>query len=217
MSNPADAGAQAVLGGTFNPIHNGHLRCAMELTERMAFAHTRLMPSAQPPHREIPQCSAEHRAAMVELAIEGEPRLSCDRRELLRDGPSYTVDSLRELRDELGAAVSLSLVMGYDALQGLARWHRWRELLDFAHVLVIARPGSTLPDRGEVADWLREHRAADQGEVTKLAHGKVWVEELRLLPISSTEIRGLLQSGQSARYLLPQTVLDYIHKHGLYN
>jgi nicotinate-nucleotide adenylyltransferase len=212
----AQAGPVAVLGGTFNPVHFGHLRSAVELVEHLGLAQLRLMPAAVPPHRELPGCSAEHRAAMVELAIRGESRLLCDRRELARSGPSYSIDSLIELRAELGADTPVLLVIGCDALLGLADWHRWRELLDYAHIVVLARPGWQLPEAGELGAWLARHRAADQCPLREAPSGCVHVEALRPLDISATEIRALLQSGKSVRYLLPEPVLDYIATHGLY-
>ena len=205
-----------VLGGTFNPVHYGHLRSALELVEHLGLAQCRLMPSAQPPHRDAPGCSADHRAAMVELAVRGEPRLVCDRRELDRDGPSYTVDSLQELREELGASQSLVLIVGCDALLGLPTWHRWQALLDLAHIVVLARPGWTLPDGGDLGAWLARHRPVDTAVLHENPSGGVHVESLRPLAISATEIRHLLESGKSARYLLPEQVLDYIEAHDLY-
>ncbi len=205
-----------VFGGTFNPVHYGHLRSALELAERLELEHVRLMPSAEPPHRAAPRCSAEHRAAMVELAVAGEPRLLCDTRELRRPGPSYTVDSLIELREEFGSGRSLCMVLGCDALLGIDRWQRWQELLSLAHIVVIARPGWSLPERGVVADWLHQHRLPAAQELRSAPCGGILVEELRPLAISSTEIRELLASRRSARYLMPQTVIDYIESRHLY-
>jgi nicotinate-nucleotide adenylyltransferase len=153
---------------------------------------------------------------MVELAVADEPRLMCDHRELRRSGPSYTIDSLIELNDELNDACSLTLVMGCDALLGLATWHRWEELLDWAHVLVIARPGWQLPTLGPVADWLAEHPPVSPAIVQRQRAGAVMIEEMRPLPISATEIRDLLREGRSARYLLPEGVLRYIERCELY-
>ena len=205
-----------VFGGTFNPVHYGHLRSALELVEHLDLAQCRLVPSAQPPHRDAPGCSAEHRAAMVELAVRGEPRLVCDRRELDRDGPSYTVDSLQELREELGASQSLVLIVGCDALLGLPTWHRWQALLELAHIVVLARPGWTLPEGGALGAWLVRHRLAHSAALRDRPSGGVHVESLRPLAISATEIRSLLESGKSARYLLPEQVLEYIESHKLY-
>lgn len=204
-----------VLGGTFNPVHYGHLRSALELVQSLGLEQLRLMPCAVPPHREAPTCSANHRAAMVELAVAGEPRLACDSRELQRSGKSYTIDSLIDIRDELDAGQSLCLVMGCDAVLAIDTWHRWQELLDWVHIVVIARPGWHLPQAGVVAEWLERHRLAPEA-LRQTPAGGIIIEELRPLAISSTEIRDLLAVGQSARYLLPEAVLDYIQLHHLY-
>ncbi|MCB1688637.1 MAG: nicotinate-nucleotide adenylyltransferase [Halioglobus sp.] len=205
-----------VFGGTFNPVHYGHLRSALELVERLQLTQLRLMPSGQPPHREAPECSATHRAAMIELAVQGEPRLACDMRELQRLGKSYTIDSLIELRGELGAGVGLCMVLGCDAVLDITSWYRWQELLDWAHIVVIARPGWELPGEGEVAQWLKRHKVEDPQRLRYRPAGCIAIEELRPLAISSTEIRDLLAAGRSARYLLPQSVLDYIETNTLY-
>lgn len=215
MSSPAQAPV-GVFGGTFNPVHYGHLRSALELVETLELEHIRLMPSAEPPHREAPLCSAEHRAAMVQLAVTGEARLLCDMRELHRPGPSYSIDSLAELRVEFGVARSICMVLGCDALLGINRWHRWSDLLSLAHIVVIARPGWALPDEGVVAQWLQQHRLQDAAGLRRAPAGGILVTRLRPLSISSTEIRELLASGRSARYLMPQNVLDYIESHHLY-
>ena len=213
MASDAPVG---VFGGTFNPVHYGHLRSALELTERLQLEHLRLMPCASPVHRQAPDCSAIDRAAMVELAVRGEARLRCDPRELHREGPSYTIESLEELRAEFGPERSLCLVMGFDAMLQLDTWHRWQELLEVAHIVVIARPGWKLPTSGVVADWLSRHRSSAEEALRLRPFGSVRVEELRPLAISSTEIRTLLRSGYSARYLLPESVLNYIKEHHLY-
>jgi len=216
LTPTAAPGAIGVLGGTFNPVHFGHLRSAVELLERLQLAQLHLMPCAVPPHREMPACSAEQRAVMVERAVRDEPRLLCDRRELARNGPSFTVDSLADMRREFGAERSLSLIVGFDAVLKLDTWHRWQDLLDLAHLVVIARPGWELPRRGPLADWLNEHRTRDRSALNASACGGVLVEELRPLAISSTEIRELLAAGRSVRYLLPEPVLGYIETHHLY-
>ena len=205
-----------VFGGTFNPVHYGHLRSALELVERLQLEQLRLMPSASPPHRDAPECSAERRAAMVELAVSGEPRLICDAREMQRPGKSYTIDSLIELRGELGAQQGLCMVLGCDAVQDIATWHRWQELLDWAHIVIIARPGWQLPRAGKLAQWLKAHQLESPELLRQRPCGGIVIEELRPLAISSTEIRDLLASGRSARYLMPQSVLDYIQTHTLY-
>jgi len=213
---PAPLVPVGVFGGTFNPVHYGHLRSALELAERLQLEQLRLMPCAVPPHREAPACDARHRLAMLELAVAGEPVLACDDRELRRGGKSYTIDSLIDLRRELGPTGSLCLVMGCDAVLALPTWHRWEELLDWAHVAVIARPGWELPDSGPVARWLHGHRFTDPATLRQRPGGGVVVAELRPLAISSTEIRALLARGASPRFLLPDAVLEYIRVHDLY-
>lgn len=205
-----------VFGGTFDPVHYGHLRSALELVERLGLQELRLMPCSVPPHRGTPGCSADDRAAMVALAVDGEPRLRCDTRELDRPGVSYSIDSLLELREELGGGHSLCMVMGCDALLGITGWKRWQELVDVAHIVVMARPGWTLPAEGAVAHWLDRHRSDTDDVLRTAACGSVLVQELRPLAISSTEIRQLLAEGRSPRFLLPGPVLDYIQDRQLY-
>lgn len=206
-----------VFGGTFDPIHYGHLRSALELSESLALEQLHFMPCAIPPHRELPGCSPEQRAAMVELAVAGEARLLCDSRELQRPGISFTIDSLIELRQELADDKSLSLIMGCDALLKITSWHRWEELLDWAHVIIIARPGWHLPANGPIAEWVKSHSLGADADITERAGGGILIKELRPLAISSTEIRVILAAGRSARYLMPEPVLDYIYSHNLYN
>ena len=216
------SGAIAVFGGTFDPIHYGHLRTAQELLQRLPLAELRFVPARQPPHRGAPAASAEQRAAMVALAIAGQPRLRCERRELKRGGLSYTVDTLESLRGELGPDTPLVLVLGCDALLGLRSWHRRERLLELAHWLVVARPGWSLsaldaPGDGDAfpARLLRERRV-EAAELTRRAAGGVLSCALTPRDISSTRIRALLQSSASVEGLLPAAVLAYIQSRGLY-
>jgi len=205
----------AILGGTFDPVHFGHLRPALELS-LMGFDEVRLMPCHVPAHRETPHCSAEQRLAMVELAVKNEPQLSVDRREIEREGESFTVDTLTEMRDELGDQVSLNLVMGMDAFLGLAKWRQWERLAELANIVVTERPGSVVPVTGVMERFLNARRVSSMDTLCKAANGRVLVQQLVLLDISATRIRALINSGQSARYLLPETVWDYIEQHRLY-
>jgi nicotinate-nucleotide adenylyltransferase len=209
-------GPVGILGGTFNPIHYGHLRSAVELRDRLGLAQVRLMPAAVPPLRDEPCCPAKQRAEMVHLAVADEPGLVCDERELQREGLSYTVDSLQEIRAELGADTSLSLILGTDAVAQLDRWHRWQELLDYAHLVVIDRPGWELPQTGIVGDWLQRHLTSAAATLQHRPGGNIFLESLRPLAISATEIRQLIAVGQSPRYLLPDAVWKLIQSAGLY-
>ncbi|WP_428818867.1 nicotinate-nucleotide adenylyltransferase [Microbulbifer sp. MCCC 1A16149] len=205
----------ALFGGTFNPVHFGHLRMALELKEVLGFEEMRLLPSHQPVHRAAPGVTAEARRDMLALALADCPALQLDQRELLRAGPTYTVDTLEELRAELGEGVSISFCMGLDSLLGLPGWHRWERLIELAHLVVVARPGWQFPAQGEVAELLATHRG-DIGDLQQRAAGRILVREQTLLPISATGIRSLIESGRSPQYLLPQRVLEYIQTHQLY-
>lgn len=205
----------AILGGTFDPVHIGHLRSAVELREQLGCDELRLIPARIPPHRRQPVASAEHRLQMLRLAVADEPGLVVDDRELQRDGPSYTYDTLRGLRAELGADCSLALVMGVDACAALDSWHRWHELFDLAHLVVMARPDTRLPVTGVVADALRP-RLADSAALDVGNAGAVVRVALTPLPISATAIRTLVAAGRSPRYLLPDAVWRYIVQHRLY-
>lgn len=205
----------AILGGTFDPIHFGHLRPALELSQ-MGFDEVRLMPCHIPAHRGAPRCSAEQRMAMVELAVQNEPRLAVDTRELDREGDSFTVDTLIDMRDELGTQVSLNLVMGMDTFLGLPQWRQWERLAKLANIVVTERPGSAIPVSGVMARFLKARRVDSIDALCEVANGRVLVQQLALLDISATRLRALIGSGQSARYLLPESVWDYIEQHRLY-
>lgn len=204
-----------LLGGTFDPIHFGHLRPALEVLESLQLDELRFLPAGVPPHRAPPAVSSEHRAAMVALAIAGTPRFRLDTRELERHGPSYTVDTLETLRAELGPAVPLVMLLGADAFAGLDRWHRWEHILQLAHVVVEHRPGADL--RWELGGPQRQRFASDPEQLRAAPAGCLWVAEVTALAISATQIRDTLANGRSARFLLPDAVLDYIQEHRLYS
>ena len=217
-----DVNGIGIFGGTFDPIHIGHLRTAVELRKVLALSEMRLVPSATPPHRTQPESSAEHRLAMLQIALGSEssapePGLIADDRELQREGPSYTWDTLKELRAEAGPNTPLCLCIGMDSLIDLNQWHRWQELTDMAHIVVAARPGWHLPKSGEVLDFVRAHRATDIEQVQSTPKGKILIMEMTLLPVSATGIRQALQRGESIRYLVPEKVIDYIRQHQLYS
>lgn len=207
--------AIAVFGGTFDPIHIGHLRAAIELRERLGFDEVRLVPCHQPAHRATPAVDSMARRDMVAMAIAGETGLVLDERELRRDGPSYTIDTLIATRAEIGADKTLALVIGADAFAALDSWHRWRELLDFAHIVVMERPAAVLPQSGPVAELLAQYRG-DVSALRTRTHGAIVPFALPPLWVSATALRQLLAAGNSPRYLLPDVVWDYIRERGLY-
>lgn len=208
--------AIGIFGGTFDPVHIGHLRTALELRARLGLREMRLIPAARPPHREPPGVTAAHRLAMLRLAIAGEAELVADDRELRRPGPSYTIDTLAELRRELGGDIGLCLCVGMDSLVKLTAWRRWQELTATAHLVVAARPGWHLPTRGAVADWLVGRVTDDPARLREAPGGCVLVLEMTLLPVAATQLRADLAGGRSVRYLVPDAVIDYARKHHLY-
>lgn len=208
-----------ILGGTFDPIHFGHLRMAQELYEELGLAKIRFIPAAIPPHRPNPQSETLHRAEMVRLAIAGNPAFSLDTRELQRPGASYTFDTLTELRAELGDQTPLCLLLGSDAFLGISTWHRWQELLTLAHIVVAHRPGAS-PHEDAMTPTLREvwrvHQTSHHEALQETACGKILLQTITALDISASRIRNRLHHGRSPSYLLPESVCDYIHTHHLY-
>lgn len=205
-----------LLGGTFNPIHLGHLRMAQELAETLNLNEVRFIPSANPPHKPAPDISAEHRAAMVQLAIANNPLFTFDNRELRRTGASYTIDTLQSLRSELGADVSLVLFMGSDAFTKFHTWHRWQEIINLCHIALVQRPLASKEPLPKILDtFLHNHYSENTQDLHETSAGFVTMQAITPLEISSTAIRNALQNKRSARYLTPQCVLDYIEQHQL--
>lgn len=209
----------AILGGTFDPIHVAHLAVAWEASELLD-AEVRLMPAAVPPHRPPPIADATTRVAMLRAALSGQDRLGLDTRELARGGPSYTIDTLAELRAEEGAR-PIVLLMGADAFAGLPSWHRWRELFDVAHIGVLSRPHARRAWPAELAGELATRHAAGPDSLHDRPAGKVIELDVTPLDISATRIRELLAAGRQPRYLLPDALFDdpallapYRRRHG---
>lgn len=204
-----------ILGGTFDPIHIGHLRPAIEARDAIGLAEVRLLPNHIPPHRANPFCSSEQRLAMVALAAAENPGFVVDERELKRDTPSWTIDTLIELRGEL-PDTPLCFLMGMDSLLSLPSWHRWQELLDYAHLVVSTRPGWQPDYPAEVAALLTRHQAREVAELHRLRHGRIWLADNLPIELSATRLRERLAAGADPRYLLPPSVAEYIRQQGLY-
>ena len=198
-----------IFGGTFDPIHYGHLRTALEILDALALDTMLFIPAGQPPHRRAPRASAELRLAMVQAAVAGEARFQVDDRELKRSGPSYMVDTLAELKRQ-HAGSALVLVLGTDAFLGLPGWERWREIFDQAHVTVAHRPGWWLQAEGELAALLAERFEADTRKALERPAGHILLRPVTQLEISSTRIREEAAAGRELRYLVPDAVRDLI-------
>lgn len=200
-----------LFGGTFDPIHFGHLRPVQEASGRLQFDSVVFIPAGIPPQRPPPQASAAQRRDMVALAIEGDPRFRLDERELEREGPSYTVDTLRVLRVEHGET-PLCLIVGRDAFTRLDTWKEGAALPALAHVVVLARPGA--PDA--IPAWARTRVTDDPRALRATSAGRVWFEPVTPQAISATDVRVRLARGEDVSALVPAPVLDYIRRHHLY-
>ncbi len=212
----------ALLGGTFDPVHYGHLRFADDARRALHLSEVRLVPARDPPHRAGPAASAADRLAMLRLGAAQFPGLAIDERELARSGKSYTVLTLEELRRE-DPARPLLLLVGADAFRGLPTWHRWREIFALAHVVVVARPGVALAaDLPEAlaAEW-HARRVTDPAALFSAPAGAIYEARVSPQPISATVIRAQLARGPAGRDvvagLLPPDVLTYIDRHHLYS
>ena len=215
-------GPIGIFGGTFDPIHYGHLRLAEEVAESAKLAEVRFLPSGTPPHRARPGAEPAHRVEMARLAIAGNDRFVVDDRETKRSGPGFTYDTLTELRHEVGSQRGLVLLVGADAFLELATWHRWRALFDLAHIVVAYRPGFPIDSwQARMPEPLAHEYSARYMQQTLAVHlapaGGIAAVSMTGLDISATFVRNAVHAGASARYLLPDTVLDYIRTHDLYH
>ena len=198
-----------IFGGTFDPIHYGHLRSAFEMLQVLRLSEVRFFPSGDPPHRGSTYATAQLRLEMVRAATAGQPEFVVDDREMRRDGPSYTIDTLISLRKEHPDA-SLGLIVGMDAFLGLTSWHRWDELLDLAHIVVAHRPGWRAPDIGALGDIIDRHGTHHIDDLHDNTHGQIHIHAVTQLEISSTEIRDIVAAGRDPRFLMPDVVRDII-------
>ncbi len=209
----------AVLGGTFDPVHYGHIKSAVAVRKRLGVAEVRLIPAFAPPHRVDPESSPADRLAMLRIAARGHRGVVVDDREIRREGISYTVDTLQSLRKEVGPSQPIYFVLGMDAYRTLNQWYEWRRIATLAHVVVLRRPGHARPDLSssvpaEVGEWAEARRP--DGGAGAGASGCVYYMELEQMAISATEIRGAFHRGEVPRQKLPDAVIEYIDDHGLY-
>lgn len=207
--------AIGIFGGTFDPVHYGHLRAALEAQEALQLGDFRLLPAGTPPHRPAPAANSSQRLAMLRLAVADYPGFTIDEREVRREGDSYMVDTLREIRGEAGSA-PLLLFIGQDAANGLDSWHEWRDLCTLAHLVIMRRPDSEMTWSGELLLEMEKRLVDTASQLHSLPAGLVLPLEITQLTISSTGIRQLLLEGRSPRFLLPGAVIDYIRQNRLY-
>lgn len=201
-----------VFGGTFDPIHLGHLRMAEEVAAALGLEAVHFVPASVPPHRDQPVASSVERLDWVSRAIADNPRFVFDDREHRRDGPSYMVDTLADFRREFPKH-GLVLMLGMDAFNGLTRWHRWSELLDYAHIAVATRPGAQA--QGDAVELLSRH-AMERAALASTTHGGIIGVDITRLDISATAIRQVLAEGGSVRYLVPEQLRPVLEAAAVY-
>lgn len=203
-------------GGTFDPVHLGHIAVARAAVASLR-AEVRLVPAANPPHRDLPSASAEHRSRMLALAIADEPGMRVDERELHRGGPSWSVLTALELREQLGEHAPLGMLLGADAFLGLPSWRLWRELIVLVHLVVVARPGYPLDQLTRpLAEALDGHWSDRSDDLHRLPAGRVLVLDAGAHPYSSSQLRQRLQEGTDWASMVPDAVADYVRAHHLY-
>jgi len=203
-----------IFGGTFDPIHIGHLRTACELLHRLDLAQIRFVPCQVPHHQKMPSASADLRLRMVRAAVTSEAQFIVDEREWQRHGPSYSVDTLESLRQEFPESV-MALIVGMDAFAAFDSWHRWHDILNLAHIIVACRPGSTVPT-GTISELLVRHGASEFSELQADPAGRILVHTVTQLEISSSAIREMVGRGEDPRFLVPEAVRRIIDESGCY-
>jgi nicotinate-nucleotide adenylyltransferase len=204
-----------IFGGTFDPVHYGHLRTAFEMLQALRFDEVRFIPCGDPPHRGKTYAKAALRLEMVRKAIAGQPGFVADDRELLRAGPSYSVDTLTALRQEFPPR-SLALMIGMDAFLGLPKWHQWRDILSLAHIVIAHRPGWRAPDMGPLGEMLAERGTHRIDDLHETRAGHIYIHDVTQLEISSTDIRELIAGGRDPIFLMPDDVRSVISASGCY-
>ncbi|TBR45099.1 nicotinate-nucleotide adenylyltransferase [Marinomonas agarivorans] len=216
VNGQAELKSVAIMGGTFDPIHNGHLRVAVEILDHHNFSELRLIPCYQPVHKKHPIISSEDRLTMIKLACQSDSRLLVDSREIVRQEPSYTINTLRDLRQELGEKTPLVMIVGMDSFLSLPAWDSWHDIIHYAHILVVSRPNWEQDFVRELADFYENYRVESAEELKLSAAGKIYLEALTPLSISSSMIRTLCRQKASIAYLLPDNVQRFIEQNELY-
>lgn len=210
-----DARPIGIFGGTFDPIHLGHLRTGFELLQSLQLSELRWIPVGNPGHREPPLAAAALRLEMVRAAVAGQPGFVIDEREVRRSGASYTVDTLEELRAEHPTR-PLCLVLGMDAFLGLTAWRRWTDILALSHLVVAHRPGWQRPGQGLLRDLLEQRGTTHAADLHAALAGRIYVHAVTQLEISSTGLRDIITSGRDPRFLVPEPVRVIIRETGCY-
>ncbi len=204
-----------IFGGTFDPIHFGHLRLALEVWQSLKLDHLRFVPCKQPALKSMPRASEAQRLQMLNIALTGHKQFIIDQRELSRPGVSYTIDTLQSLRDEFPDS-PLCFIMGSDVFASFDQWHRWRELLALAHIVVVHRPHFAFKFSTVIEDLLAKHHAASVAALHNQVAGRIFLQEITALDISASHIRDEVQQGLIPAFLSPDLVVDYMGVNKIY-
>lgn len=206
-----------ILGGTFDPVHNGHIRLAIEFYEHLGLSELRLIPLRIPPHREPPLAEPEQRLAMLQLAVKNISGLVVDDCEIRKETTSYTIDTVCFIKKNIGD-LPVCLLMGFDAFSKIHTWYRWEELLEYVHIAIADRPGNDIKEyTRELAELIKTHLTGNVADLKNSPSGKIYRLTMPMLDISATQIRKIISNNQSARGLLPGDVIEYINMNNLYN
>ena len=209
-----------LLGGTYNPIHLGHLRLAEEVRELFELKEVHFIPSLIPPHKKDETITpSHHRMAMVSLALRSNPAFIASEIELRRQGPSYTIDTLQELHQTYGPKLQTYFILGIDAYLEIATWRRYQELFRLSHFVVVSRPGYQCKDIQQILPVEIAHEFCYNKKINGYLHCCgyfTYFRDIHRYEISSSEIRSFIREGRSIRYLVPEAVREYIEQKGLY-
>jgi nicotinate-nucleotide adenylyltransferase len=207
-----------IYGGTFDPVHFGHLRPALDVLQVLQLDQVRFIPCGIPPHRSSPLATAQQRAQMVQLAIAAQPKFVLDDREITRQGKSYMVDTLMSLRQEF-ATTDLCLIVGIDAFNEFDSWKDWQTIINTTKLVIAHRPSYPLKEqrwKPALSEYVAQHQQTDTAQFGECRAPAVFFCPVTQLEISSTRIRESLSAGLEATYLLPASVIEYIRQHKLY-
>jgi nicotinate-nucleotide adenylyltransferase len=207
-----------ILGGTFDPIHLGHLHLANTVHKKANLQYIKIIPCYRSPLRQQPFADAKDRVEMIKLAIVDFPHLKLDEREINNPQPSYAVDTIESIRLEVGLQTSLCFIMGDDAFAEFTKWHEWKKILELSHLIVTTRKSSLDSDlySPEILALLHQHQTFHTNDLSTQPFGCIWLVDINPLKISSTEIRSLIKKNQSVKKFLPEKVFQYIEKQNLY-
>ena len=205
-----------IFGGSFDPVHFGHIKTALALLERFNFEQICFVPCRRSPFKQKVYASARHRWRMLNLIVGSNDRLAADDRELRRSGPCYTIDTLKESREETKGHKSLVLIMGMDAYSGFCQWRDYKEILSLCNMMLLQRPGYALAEQGCEKELYDRHAANDIMAISTALNGRIYLSDEKKFDVSSTAIRQAVVAGDQPRYLLPGSVWNYICEHNLY-